>query len=402
MNQESFNLRHLKAMCEVAKLRSISKASGRVHLSQPAVSQAIAKLEATLDAPLFIRSSNGVFVTEPGKLFYNRAKRALNFIRAGTKRALSGSERPRRQRATALENLVTGTQLRALLAIAQFGNFSIAARNTGVSQPSLYRAARDLERILGLVLYERTAQGFVLTDAAERLARATRLAFAELRQGLEEVNAWRGIDSTRIVIGTLPLVRTYVLPKAINDLTEIRPSARINVIDGPYSDLLHGLRHGEIDFMIGALRNPAPVDDVVQTELFRDRLSIIARSGHSLTKKRSVSVRDLSAYPWVVPRKGTPTRAHFERLFQDENLPPPEHLIESSSLILIRGLLLGSNRLTMISANQGREELRQGLLEPLPFELDHTSRPIGITVRQDWEPTATQALLIDLLRQASI
>jgi LysR family transcriptional regulator of gallate degradation len=148
------------------------------------------------------------------------------------------------------------------------------------------------------------------------------------------------------MIGTLPLARSSLLPNAVNALARLRPDVQIGIVDGPYDDLLHRLRHGTLDLMIGARRIPAPVDDIVQETLFHDRLALVARSGHPLSAKRALSVQDLAGYLWVIPKRGPPTTEHFDALFRDAGLDPPKGLVESSSLILIRGLLLGSDLLS--------------------------------------------------------
>lgn len=393
------NLRHLAAFFEVARCHGISKAAKRVYLSQPAITQAIAKLEATLAVPLFERRSDGMFATEPGALYLDRVGRALALIDTGAREAVRVGGRKNPRGFATFGHLLTTAQLRALISVAGAGNFSLAARQAGISQPSLHRAARDLERLSGLALFDKTGRGIELTPAALTLAQHTKLAFAELEQGLTEVEEWRGLDTGRIVVGTMPLARTHILPSAINALTEAHPDTRISVIDGPYEDLLHGLRHGEIDLLIGALRHPLPISDVVQETLFDDTLVIAGRAGHPLANRSAVSIADLAAYPWVVPRPGTPTRERFEALFADRGVSVPR-LIEASSLILIRGLLLGSDRITLISAHQIRHEASLGLFATLPFDLPDTRRDIGLTMRTDWRPTGAQQRFLDAVRAA--
>jgi len=395
------NLRHLRAFCEVARCNSISAASEVVFLSQPAITQALAKLESDLKVSLFDRRSDGMYISEPGAIFLNRVKRALNYIELGIRLAARAAGKGNRRITPQFDKSLTTVQLRALLAVSKAQNFSLAARSINVSQPTLYRSARDLERLSGMVLYKKVAQGIELTAAAKVLARYFGLSFYELNQGFEEIQAWCGFDAGQIVIGTMPLARTYILPKAINDLCRLHPDIRVNVIDGPYEDLLHRLRHGQIDVLIGALREPLPVDDVVQKELFRDPLILVGRAGHPLAEKSPLSARQLAAFPWVVPRAGTPTRAQFENVFKTAKIPVPTRLVESSSLILVLGLLLNSDRLTMVSAHQVMHEPARGQLVKLAFELADTSRPIGMTVRKDWQPTSTQDKLLDLLYQAS-
>ena len=174
---------------------------------------------------------------------------------------------------------------------------------------------------------------------------------------------------------------------------------RVSVVDAPYNELLHGLRHGEMDLLIGALRDPVPVDDVLQEALFDDPLAIVGRNGHPLVKKKRITADDLATYPWVLPQRGTPTRDHFETLMSGHL--PAGGLVESSSIVLVCGLLLDSDRLTLISRHQILREQAQGLLTILSYDMTGTRRPIGLTTRRNWRPTATQSRFLDLVREAA-
>ena len=393
------NLRHLRAFCEVADHRSITHAAERVFLSQPAITQAIAKLERQLDIPLFERLSDGMRPTEAGRLFAHRAGRALELIRNGCQEAIRIGAEPGYHRQSTVDQLLTATQLNSLMAVADARNFSLAARNVGTSQPALHRAARDLESLMEINLFEKTSQGIELTRAARILVQKVKLAFAELAQGHAEIAALSGQDKGIIVVGSMPLARHGILPAAINALARELPDVRVSVVASPYAELLHGLRHGELDLLIGALRDPVPMDDVVQETLFHDPLAIVARAGHPLTSKKRISRDDLAAYPWVVPRHGTPTRDQFETLVEGKTTAGG--LIESSSIVLIISLLLESDRLTLISHQQIRREQDQGLVTTLPYDMRSTRRPIGLTTRRDWQPTATQVRFIDLLKESA-
>lgn len=400
MNRSAPNLRHLRAFSAVAAFNSISGASREIFLSQPAITQAIAKLEKELDLQLFDRRTDGMYLTEAGELFVDRVNRMLRYLKTGASEAARQGGKRKSRGFQNLEQLMTGVQVRALLALSETENFSLAARKVGISQPSLHRAARDLEHMSGVALFEKERRGIELTKAAEALSFHCSLAMAELEQGFDELEEWKGNDKGSIVIGSMPLARTFVLPTAINKLTEEKPEIRLDIVDGPYNDLLHGLRHGGIDLLIGALRDPLPVDDVIQEPIFHDLLAIVARSDHPLSQRTEVTVKDLADYSWVVPRKGTPTRDYFERLFAEDDTPYPKGIIESSSLILIRSLLTASDRLTIISYNQIRYDKQVGQLASLSFDMSSTLRPIGLTTRKDWRPTATQAKFIQLLREA--
>ncbi|MCW8903010.1 LysR family transcriptional regulator [Sedimenticola sp.] len=390
------NIRHLRVFVEVAENKSISKASEKVFLSQPAITQAITKLEGMLNTSLFQRRSDGMYVTESGEVFLMRVRRSIEMITEGVKNAirLGGGKGQTLQ----LVQMLKTTQLRALIAVSEAHNFSVAGRNLGISQSALHRAARELEDLLRIVLFEKTSTGISTSKAARALSKACKLAFAEIRQGWDEVNSIHNREIGEIVVGSMPLARTSLLPKAIIELSRQFPDFRIKVNDGPYDDLLYHLRHGDIDLLVGALRFPSPSDDVIQEELFSSPVAIIARSGHPLCRAKAVDIHMLAEYPWVVPRRGTPTRSIFESAFTEAGMDVPSRLVECSSQILVRSLLMDSDRLTIISAHQVQHELSLGLLETVPYRLAHSSRPIGLTFRRSWKPTKTQYSFMQLLR----
>ena len=143
---------------------------------------------------------------------------------------------------------------------------------------------------------------------------------AELVQADMEIAEALGRETGRIVVGAMPLSRAYLMPKVIAQFRRDWPRLPLRVLDGPYDEMISGLRNGEIDFLIGALRYPAPIDDVEQTPLFDDTLAIVAGPKHPLAGKSGLGVEDLLPYAWAVAASGTPTRDHFERMFSSAGM----------------------------------------------------------------------------------
>lgn len=385
------NLRHLRAFAVVAETKSVTKAADIIYLSQPTITQAINKLESSFGCDLFDRVNNGMFATSAGKLLFDRVLRAQDLITQSLK---SHSNGPAAERL--LHNINT-TQLKALIALAKTNNFTIASRNQGVSVSSIHRSARDLEQLMPVSMFEKTSFGVALTKPATSLAQAAQLAFQEIHQAYVEIQALNNKEVGQFVIGSMPLSRTYILPRVINHITNLYPNFKISIIDGPYEDMLQGLRHGEIDILIGALRHPTPSKDVEQRKLFSAPLCILVGDHHPLAKQTTITETQLADYPWIVPRNGTPTRIAFEKLFNDADITAPQQLVETGSHNLIRELLLDSNRIAIISEHQMHRELELGLVKKLPMEIPATDRDVGITQRIGWHPTQRQQEVLDLI-----
>lgn len=382
----SRNLRHLRLFAAVADLKSLTLTSERWHISQPAVTQAINKLEREAGGALFERSRHGFFLTPRGEVLLRRVEAAFALLDS-----VLGEISPR------LRMSLSYAQLQALIAVSESENFTLAARRLGLAQPTVHRAVTQIEQEAARSLFERTSFGILPTRLCQALAQAARLAIYEFDQADTELAEFNGGEAGAIVIGAMPLARSGILPQALARFRAERPTYPVRIHDGPYDELLSALRRGSIDFLVGALREPAPIGDVVQQRLFDDRLALLARPGHPLAARTEMTVDDLLAFPWVVPRRGTPTRDQFETLFTSQEKKAPERLIESGSLLLMRELLNESDHLGCLSRHQSQRECDHGLLVTLTYPTDHLIRPIGLTCRENWRPTNAQNRMLELI-----
>lgn len=376
MSERPPNIRHFAALAATVRYGSLSRAARAVNLSQPALTQAIGGLEATLGVTLFERGPAGMTPTEPAQFLARRAEAAVEHV---------GSPR------------VTGTQVRAFLAVARAGSYASAAETTGISPASLHRAVADLGVALGQRLLERRGRSLLLTPAGERRARGFSLAMAELRAGLAEVAAWQGKAGGRIVIGAMPLSRARWLPETIACFVSDHPGVDIAVHEGSHAELSGPLRDGEIDLILGALRDEAEVDDLRQEAVFEDKPALVMRAGHPLLDGGNLT-RRLQDYRWILPGKETPLRRYWEAMLHNLGQEVPHVEIECGSVIMVRQLLRSGDALTLLSPDQVRVELEAGILATLPTPVP-VIRTIGISTRANWRPTPVQAAFVALLRQ---
>lgn len=224
-------------------------------------------------------------------------------------------------------------------------------------------------------------------------ARRLKLAMREVELGIEELQAAQGNLGGRIVIGALPLTGSFLLPPILDEFTSAHPNAFVRVWTGNSESMLGSLRAGNIDYVLGLLRDPLP-DDLVHEALLEAPYKIVGRRGHPLCAKSPVTLDDLAAYNWVVAMPGASRRVCFDSLFLGGRLPVAR--IETYSLPSIRLLLAHSDRLTLLTSYELMNE--ENTLAAIPFGPIEPVHSIGVTFRRDWLATQLQTSFLDIVR----
>lgn len=396
-----FRLRRLWAALAVYETGSALRAANLRHMSQSAITGAVATCEADLGVTLFERSSRGMTPTKAGAVWCPRIAAAADYL----KEAETALQNWKRRSPMPIQKLVTETQLRALSAVIETGGFSQAARHLGVSQPSVHRAARELETLCGVPLWRREGSRVEPTGEARILARFGDLCFSEISLAYEAVREIQGVMEGTLRVGALPLARSQWLPKALTATLRDFPDARVTIVDGPYNEQVSALLHGHIDFLLGALRKVS-LDNLTQERLFGDPVLILVRTDHPLasdfdSNTDKLTPEQLGALSWILPRTGTPGRSNFEAFMASKGLSSPHRVIESSSLVATREILLRSDYAAILSAQQVEAEVSSGLLKIMGPPLTGSNRDIGITTRSGFLPTRLHEAFLSNLRNTT-
>lgn len=388
---EALSFRQLKLFESVGRLNSVRRASEECNLSQPAVTQALAKLEHQVGVILLERRASGSYLNELGDIFHRRVTRVFAQIeQALVELAVPGGQ----PGAALIARRISKSQARSLIAIVETGSFAQAAETLGLSQASLQRAARDLEGNLRKSLYYRTAAGVMVTPAGIEFGRKIKLATQEIEWGIKEIDAALGNASSQIAIGAMPFGGSVLLASVLDEFVTAHPRADVKIVNESAPEMLKSLRAGNVDFVIGLVQETV-AEDLTNQALAKTPYTIVARRGHKLTRKGKVTLGDLLEYEWVVGTPGAARRACFERLFAGG--PGPKASIATCSLPVIRHLLARSDRLTLVTSYELKHE--DDTLVPIDFGEIEPAPSIGITMRADWLPTRLHLDFIELLRR---
>ena len=392
--RESANLisfRQLKLFDSIARMNSVRKASEECNLSQPAVTQALATLEQRIGTMLVDRRASGSYLNEAGQIFQRRTARFFEqteqaLVELGVPGGAAGAK--------LVVKRLSRSQIRSLIAVVEHNSFANAAEALEVSHASLQRAIRDLEANLHKPLSYRSAAGLMIAPHGSEFGRRMHLALQEIEWGIREVEAAKGSFAAEMVIGAMPSGGSVLLASALDDFVCDYPQAELRILNETSPVVLKSLRNGWVDLVVGLLPEGRR-EDLTYEPFAETPYLIVAHPRHPLLRKGKVTLEDLFGYEWVVGTPGSSRRACFDRLFAGR--PGPRARIATCALPIVRSLLAGSDRLTLMTSYELNHE-ESGLAEVSfgPIDLVPT---MGITMRTGWLPTKMHIDFIETLRR---
>ena len=187
-------------------------------------------------------------------------------------------------------------QLRYFAKVADLENVTRAAEACHVSQPSLSQQIAKLERELGQPLFERLGRGVRLTEAGQMFKRYSDQILSLTEDARTRVTDDR--DSGRITLAAIPTIAPYYLPGVLTRFAKEAPRVQVEIVEETTANILRLLAEGAIDLAILAL--PIQAEHVYTKTLFTEELFAVLPSGHPLTKKPRVGLKDLVLEPFVV------------------------------------------------------------------------------------------------------
>ena len=200
-------------------------------------------------------------------------------------------------------------QLQSLVAIAENGSFSAAAKALGTVQSNVSAHINRLEAQLETVLIDRgtgllTAEGEMVLTRARRILHEMEDIDADLHSLGESVTG----DCR---IGILGTTARWLMPPLLGSLSRHQPNVRMTIVEGQTSSLLPRVISGELDAAVVHL--PVVDESVDVTELFAEELFLLCPHQHELAERSSISLKELSEHPILLPPPGTAQRRIIDR-----------------------------------------------------------------------------------------
>src|SRR6202163_4233755 len=265
-------------------------------------------------------------------------------------------------------------QLRYFCAVAETGSFSRAAEQSHVAQPSLSQQILKLEDELGARLFDRLGRSVRLTDVGQAFLPRARAVLRELEAAKGDVVERKDSVAGSLTVGVIPTIAPYYLPPRLSSFTRQFPQARVTVVEEITPVLLDRLRASTVDVAILAL--PIRGHEFDTFALLTERLFAALPKKHALSRRRTLSLKDLRKEPFLLLRDG--------HCFRDTAVAACDRARLNPKIVFESGQF--SSVLSMVSTGMGVSIVPEIAIEKSPrcryvrIADDEATRTIGAVV----------------------
>src|SRR5579859_4615807 len=193
-------------------------------------------------------------------------------------------------------------QLRYVVAVARTGNFSRAAEQCHVAQPSLSQQIKKLEEELGERLFDRMKREARLTAHGEVFLRRAVKILDEADAAKREASDAKSLLNGTMALGVLPTIAPYLLPDVLVSFARKFPGVETVVHEDTTAQLLKQVLSYEIDLALAS--RPIVDERLVVHDLFTEELKLALPPSHPLTRKRRITAGDLQREALIVMKSG--------------------------------------------------------------------------------------------------
>jgi DNA-binding transcriptional LysR family regulator len=240
-------------------------------------------------------------------------------------------------------------QLRYFVAAAETGSMSKAAAREHVSQPALSRQVAQLERTLGVLLFERKKQRIHLTDAGRFLLPKARQLLCDADTTRQIVGERFGGVRRTLRLGFLgPFLDDLVVP-AVREVKRLHADLTVSLFDLPPRAQLERLLQHELDAAIVSNLDPEHHAQLAVRVLSRHRYAVAVPTGHALAGRRTLPLAALRSERWVsLADSFFPGRSAFLRAACAEAGFEPEVTSEVDSVSTMLGAVATGDGVALV------------------------------------------------------
>jgi DNA-binding transcriptional LysR family regulator len=242
-------------------------------------------------------------------------------------------------------------QLRYFIAVAEELHFRRAAERLHMSQPPLSHQLRLLEEELGCVLLARTRRRVELTPAGRAFLRDARAVLADLDRAAHNARRIHEGQTGLLRVSFAGSALLSLVPRVVHALADVHPEIDIELHERSTSDQVRALTAGITDLGLA----PLPIADAAELDvevLVRERTVAAVPAGHPLARSRSLTLRRLAQYPFVLfPRDQAPGYHDLLMTAVTSAGTPPRVIQQAAETQTIIGLVAAGTGVSLVPAS---------------------------------------------------
>jgi DNA-binding transcriptional LysR family regulator len=257
------------------------------------------------------------------------------------------------------------------------------------------RQIKTLEDELGVVLFERTRHGMVITPSGEVLLERARRALHELERARSELTPTPGEVTGLVSLGVLESLLELIVPALVDSVTAKFPGVEIRVLSGFSGYLQEWLDDGVVD--IALLYNSADTPAMRVTPLLTERLWAVAPPSAGLQPAEEVSWKRALSEPLILPIVGHGLRTLIDKARASVPMEPTI-TIETNSMSVQKQMVLSGRGWTILPGGGVARDVQQGTLSGAPLAEPSLSRSVVVGLpRTARVPRAVEAVASELM-----
>ena len=289
--------------------------------------------------------------------------------------------------------------LRTFLTVEKHLNYTHAARELLLSQPAVSRQIRQLERELGVRLFEQLGKRLHVTDAGKTLSRESSRFLGGLERIRESLAGYRDARRGRLRLGASTTPGLYLLPAVLGRFHAAHPEVEIAYRVENSRRIEDALLANEID--LGFVGTRLASAELVHEPVADDEIVFFAAPSHPLSARKRLEVGALRDASWVAREQGSGTRKAVEGRLRRSRVDLAGAVVLSSPEA-VKALVAGGFGVSFLSIHALRDDLERGKLVKLPVAGFHVERKIHAVRHKDKRPSAILTSFMVALRSPAL
>ncbi|MBQ3727931.1 MAG: LysR family transcriptional regulator [Spirochaetales bacterium] len=273
----------------------------------------------------------------------------------------------------------------SLLKVAEYENFTKAAKELCISQPAISNHIKAVEEELGFKIFERGTSGIHLTEKGAIVIKYIS-QMNSIAESLKQALASDKLSATALRVGITHTVESSLVVDAIAKyLNKSTPGVSIRITSGTSKSLYKQLKNGEIDFIImeGSYNDP----DLNNVMLGTDSLVLVTSPSNHLASKNTVTLDEMKEENLIMRLPDSNTMKTFARALKErsKSLSDFNIILEIDNIATIKDLIRRDFGVSILAKSVCLDEVRKGKLAILNIENISMVREMNLVYPKDFE-----------------